>query len=266
MNEADHLFVRDGMRFSPSALTTGPWRADAMHGGPPAALAGWAIGTEVGADEYVARVNVELERPVPLVPLEVLVARRRVSGRVAHVDVTVSVVEESTVVLSARGLVLRVSEVPEPKSKIAEPVEPVPGPEAAARLSAFASGDLTAYHRDAVEHRFTKGEFFELGPTTSWIRLRQPLVAGEETSGLCRVLAAADFGSGISAIFDFNDGIGLINADLSVSLRRRPQGEFIRVAATTHLDPSGTAMATSLLADEAGELGMATQSLLPIAF
>jgi hypothetical protein len=32
------------------------------------------------------------------------------------------------------------------------------------------------------------------------VRLKVPLVAGEETSGLCRLLAAADVGSGISAV------------------------------------------------------------------
>jgi len=41
----------------------------------------------MGDDEFIARLNVELERPVPLVPLTAVVSRRNVSRRVAHVDV-----------------------------------------------------------------------------------------------------------------------------------------------------------------------------------
>ncbi len=60
MTEA--LFIRDGDRFVPTPFTTGPWRADAMHGGPPSALVGHRVLEAIDGDQYVARLNVEIER------------------------------------------------------------------------------------------------------------------------------------------------------------------------------------------------------------
>jgi len=39
-----------------------------------------------------------------------------------------------------------------------------------------------------------------------WIRLRVPVVAGEETSPLARLAAIADFGNGVSWVLSRNDG------------------------------------------------------------
>ena len=63
----DALFERDGTRFVPTELCRGPWSPDAQHGGPPAALmARAAEGFEGGEEMQVARLTVELLRPVPL--------------------------------------------------------------------------------------------------------------------------------------------------------------------------------------------------------
>ncbi|TMB59060.1 MAG: thioesterase family protein, partial [Deltaproteobacteria bacterium] len=68
----DALFERDGARFVPSELCRGPWSPEAQHGGPPAALlARSAERFEGGEEMQVARLTVELLRPVPLVPLTV---------------------------------------------------------------------------------------------------------------------------------------------------------------------------------------------------
>src|SRR5437899_12859568 len=68
----DALFERDGTRFVPTELCRGPWSPDAQHGGPPAALLARAAERFEGGEEMpVARLTVELLRPVPLVPLTV---------------------------------------------------------------------------------------------------------------------------------------------------------------------------------------------------
>ena len=70
MSEA--LFVPEGERFLPTELCRGPWSPDAQHGGPPAALLARALERFGGGDEMqVARLTVELLRPVPLAPLAV---------------------------------------------------------------------------------------------------------------------------------------------------------------------------------------------------
>jgi hypothetical protein len=255
------LFVPDGDLLHPTELTRGPWRADAQHGGPPSALLGRASEAEAArGDGRIARIAVELVRPVPLVPLRPRATTEVVSRRVSQV--VAELVADELVVARSRAVVLHV----EPVGEIDEPAaSDLPGPEAEVRAPSWASGDgATVYHRDAVEHRFVAGSFLNPGPATDWIRLRVPLVAGEETSGLCRVLAAADFGSGISAVFGAASTVGLINADLVVALHREPVGEWVRIDAETRLGPEGIGLCTTTLSDQRGLIGTATQSLMPL--
>ncbi|MEM7287991.1 MAG: acyl-CoA thioesterase domain-containing protein [Actinomycetota bacterium] len=256
------LFERFGDVFRPSPFTTGPWRADAMHGGPPSALIGSQVLTAVGEDEYVARLNVEIERPVPLHDLRVDVVRRDVSRRVAHVDAVLVDAESGDRLSSARALVLRRAPLPEPAWSAVE-VAASPDDAAHVQMASWASGDVpTTYHQHAVEHRPVSPTTWGEGPMSCWVRLRVPLIDGEATPPLSRILAAADFGSGISSIFDVASGVGLINADLSVALRRDPVGEWVRVDAETNLEPDGSALCAAVLFDERGRLGASTQALL----
>ena len=89
-----------------------------------------------------------------------------------------------------------------------------------------------------------------------------PLVEGEETSPLCRVAAAADFGNGVSWVLNRSDGFSFINPDLTVYLHRYPVGEWVCLDAVTHVEPHGVGLAESLLFDEHGPIGRAAQSLL----
>ena len=110
--------------------------------------------------------------------------------------------------------------------------------------------------------RFVRGSFAEPGPATAWIRLRVPLVAGEATSALSRVAAAADFGNGVSWVLTREDGYRFINPDLTIYLHRHPAGEWVALEATTSPDPHGVGLAESRLYDERGPIGRSVQSLL----
>ncbi len=260
------LFISDGDRLVPTPYTGGPWRPDAQHGGPPSAILGRAIESVTEPDERVARVAIELIRPVPLVALRVVAERTGVSRRVAHVDARIEVADQGEhhgrIVATARGLLLATSELPAAGHDVDES-EPLIGVEAVAAAPAWTSGpDTTSYHKDAVEHRPVTGGFGAPGPADQWIRLLGPLVDGESPSPLCRVLAAADFGSGVSAIFDHETGVGLINADLTVAVHRPLVGEWVRLQATTRVGADGIGLCTTILSDEHGPVGTALQSLL----
>ncbi len=262
------LYVRDADRLVPTPLTGGPWRPDAQHGGPPSAILGRAIEALQEPDERVARVAIELIRPIPLVPLRVVAEHRRVSRRVAHVDARIEVADggehDGKTVALARGLLLATSSLPEPSYRVDE-AEPVIGPDAGVTAPAWSSGpDVTSYHKDAVEHRPVSGGFGQPGPADQWIRLLGDVVEGEEPSPLCRVLAAADFGSGISAIFDPDTGVGLINADITVAVHRPLVGEWVRLQSTSRVGPDGTGLCTTILSDEHGPVGSAQQALLAV--
>ena len=121
--------------------------------------------------------------------------------------------------------------------------------------------DDVMFARDGVEHRVVAGRFEDPGPATDWIRLAHPVVAGRQPTPLERVLAAADFGNGISGWFGMDEAL-FVNPDLNVNLHRLPVGEWVCVDATTHIGAEGVGVAESRLWDEHGPIGRATQSLL----
>ena len=58
------------------------------------------------------------------------------------------------------------------------------------------------YHT-GMEVSFVSGGFIEQGPAVAWLRMRFPLIAGEPTTPLARVLIAADSGNGVSSVLDY---------------------------------------------------------------
>ena len=94
------------------------------------------------------------------------------------------------------------------------------------------------------------------GPGRVWMRMRRPLVAGEQPSPLVRVAAVADFANGVSAELPF-DRYLYINADLSIHLWRAPQGEWIGLDARTLLYENGMGTSESVVHDLAGAIGRA---------
>ena len=255
------LFVYDSGYFEPSEFTRGPWRPDAQHGGPPAALLAHLCEPLVDEGEFLAQLTVELVRPVPLTPLRPVVERVRVSGRVFRIEAQLHAGD--TMVARCSALVLRTAELHEPEwAEVDPPAQGVPPIDSVVDPPRWASGDVTSYHRNAVEHRFTTGTFREPGPAVDWVRLRLPVVAGTEASGLERVAAAADFGSGISAVYGETASSGLINANLIVSLHRAHIGEWVSLDAMTYVGPQGTGLGVTRLGDVNGHVGLGTQTLL----
>ncbi len=238
-------------------LTRGPWDPGAQHGGAPAALVGWALErVQPGADMRVARVTLELLRPVPIGELRVETELVRPGRRVQLVAVRLWA--GATLTVQALALRIRRAEgvAPATPAGPAAPA-PLPGPRARATLR---SDSGRSFPDDGCELRFARGDYREPGPAVVWIRLAAPLVGGETPSGLQRVLAAADFGNGASAVLDWSTQL-FINPDLSVHLERDPEGEWICLDAETTIGADGTGLATSTLYDERGRIGRAVQSL-----
>lgn len=135
-----------------------------------------------------------------------------------------------------------------------------PGPEAAEPGSFPDIGYEAGYHT-AMEYRFVKGDFTELGPATVWMRMGLPPLPDEEPTPLQRVLLAADSGNGVSVTLDWSRYL-FINVDLSVHLHRMPAGEWVCLEAVTLPEPNGIGMADTRLFDERGPIGRALQTLL----
>jgi hypothetical protein len=112
----------------------------------------------------------------------------------------------------------------------------------------------------AMEWRFVDGSFFVPGPATAWLRMRMPLVEGEEPTALQRVLTAADSASGISGALDFSRWL-YVNPDLTVYLHRPLAGEWVCLEAVTVPEPSGVGLTSAALYDRRGAIGRSAQSL-----
>lgn len=256
---AEALFVPDGDHLLPTGYARGPWSEHSLHGGPVAALVVRALErVDAPAVVRLARVTVELLRPVPLAPLVVSTEVVRPGVKVSTVDVRVSTADGQLLVM-ARGQRIRVAEVEFPDGSDDSPPDL---PDSASDTSAWPGADRLAFHSHATEHRFVVGRFGGIGPSTDWVRLRVPVVLGEEPTGWQRAAAIADFSNGISAVVPFDGTSLFINPDLTVHLWREPVGEWIGTEAVTRTSGTGIGMAETALWDRGGRVGRGVQSLL----
>lgn len=265
---ADALFtVLDDDHVQPTELSRGPWSPDAQHGGPVAALVARAAEGALASTGSPAvapvRLTLDLERPVPLTPLQVSAEVVRPGRKVQVAEVVVRD-EAGRRLVRATVLALRREDLDLPAQRFApDDVGPPDRRTADPQPMWEPMGDVVAFHKDAVEHRFVGpgGGMLALGPATDWIRLRVPVVAGEEPSPFQRVVAAADFVNGLSGVLPF-DRWTFINPDLTVTLHRLPVGEWVALDAVSRLEPSGVGTAEAELFDERGRLGRCVQTLL----
>jgi hypothetical protein len=254
MNDAFYLPLGDD-RWRATVHTTGPWDARFQHGGPPSALLARAIEQQSPrADMMIARMTVDI---LGAIPVDVLTLRSRVlrPGR------SVELVEAS---LSAGGREVARAQAWRVLRTTREIAlrQPVPtAPSLAAEATQLAADGWVDGYLSAVEWRFAAGEFGQPGPATTWTRLRHPIVADEQPSPLQRVLAVADSGNGISSELDLASW-HFINPELTVHLHREAAGEWICLSAQTAISPDGVGLATSVLSDLDGPIGVGAQSLL----
>jgi hypothetical protein len=255
-------------RFLPTEFSRGPWSPDALHGGPVAALVtGAAEGHEVDRSNpmQVARLTLELLRPVPLEPLTLSLRTTRRGRKVQLIEVGISAgVREvaRALVLRARQLPLDLPPLPADGSTAtggAAPV-PVPGPQDARRQERDQL--WTAFHNSAMDVRYAAGGWLSSGPATVWFRLTCPVVEGWPVTPAMRAAAAADFGNGISMLLPFEQW-SFVNPDLTMYLDRAPVGEWVCLDATTTVRAeTGLGLAQSALFDERGAIGRAMQTLV----
>lgn len=253
------FYERDGDLFRATELTRGPWDPGAQHAGPPAALLGYAMEALPEAEDFqIGRVTVEILRSVPIAPVRVQARVARPGRRVQLLEAELSDAEGEAL-MRARAWRIRTDAVEVPPEAVVGSELPAP-PGEASEGEFFPTGQEHGYH-SAMEVRFLSGGFVEPGPATVWLRMRQPLVAGEEPSPLQRALVVADVGNGVSASLDFRRFL-FINVDLTLQLERLPEGEWICVDAVTRPEPNGVGSSDSILSDQRGRIGRALQTLL----
>ncbi|MBI5495349.1 MAG: thioesterase family protein [Deltaproteobacteria bacterium] len=244
--------------FHPSEATRGPWDDRFQHGGPPSALLARAVEHALSDRPglAVARLTVEMLRPVPLLPLRVEAAVSAGGSRSVRVDAVLRAAADGTELFRARALCLRSVALAVPAVETGVVAPPPPAHSAPFEFPFFRCAE--GYHR-SVEIRMARGTF-GAGPVAAWMRLRGPVVAGEAPTPLQRLVALADSGNGVSVVLDLARWT-FVNPDLTVHLLRMPVGEWICLEATTLPGPGGIGIADTRFHDERGVLGRGVQTL-----
>jgi hypothetical protein len=227
-----------------------------QHGGAPSALVVWAAEAIPTAQPMqIARITVDLMRPVPIAPLTIETEVVR-DGRKIQLC-TVRLLADGVEVVRASVLKVRKLAVVVPADVEAEKPIDVAGPD---RSREEDSGDSNKF-LGGVTLRAAQGGFRAPGPSAIWFRPDRPIVEGAPISPAMRAALAADCSNGVSSVLDFRKWI-FINADLTVTFAREPVGDWILLNGEMTLGPDGGGIAVSRLGDERGYFGRAVQSLV----
>ena len=262
MGEPTSLFVRDGEALRATELGRGPWDPNALHGGPVAALCAWVVERhDPSPAGFVARLTVELLRPVPVARLHVHAATLRPGSRVHWLDVRVTD-DDGRAVAAARALRLQRADderfdVGDAAANVPPPMPKAPDESGGVPLGIVGSLGFWS----ANDFRMASGDWQRPGPGAAWLRLRVPVIDDDAVTPLQRVVAAADFASGVGNPVRLA-GSGTINADLTVHLHRPAIGEWIGLDARACANAHGVGLCETVLHDETGPVGRAAQSLL----
>ncbi|MFH0132749.1 thioesterase family protein [Variovorax sp. VaC1] len=262
---AAFVYTGQGDAWQPSELSRGPWDPRAQHGGAPCGLlAHVAERAAPGPDWLLARLTVELVKPVPVAPL---VTRVQVQSSRATVRVGIDLLAGDVVVARAHALLLHRQPLALPADlpadfPCASPRQLLPLPQDCreqVRIPGLPEG--VSFYRNAVESRVAQGDTSQPGPSAAWFRLAVPLVHGVPNSPAMRAAAAADFGNGLSWVLPA-DRFLFANADMSLNLFRTPEGEWIGLRSATEAHGDGAGLTVSHLYDARGPIGLATQTLV----
>ncbi|MBC6450606.1 thioesterase family protein [Actinokineospora xionganensis] len=241
--------------FESTEHTAGPWSPDSQHFGPPTALLGRALEALPAAQpSMIARITVEILGPLPLATVHVHADVERPGKSVELLAAELSA--EGRVVARARAWRMATSDSGSVRTEDGEPLK---APEEGIPLSrpeGWGGGYL-----DAMQMRALSGSLAEPGPATVWARQRVALVKGEEPTGLQRLLVLADSGNGVSSLLDPRRWY-FINTELTVHLRRQPEGEWIGMDAHTEVGDHGVGTAFTVMHDRRGPLARGAQALL----
>jgi hypothetical protein len=251
------MFVPDGDdAVIATVLTQGPWDPNAQYGGTPAALLTWAVErVPTLVPMRIARLTVDMHRPVPLGRLGVAAEIVREGKRLQVVAATI---RDENGVEVARATALRFRLTGGPDDAATDPeLEPIVVPPwGPLRAQAFRRNGLNGF-ADAMEIR-SGGD---RGGATSWYRATRPVIAGEDPSPTVRLAWASDFTANSGNYLDLTRW-SAINADLTINLGRAPVGEWTGVATRAWYSTDGMGHARADLFDEDGFVGTCTASLL----
>ena len=157
-------------------------------------------------------------------------------------------------VVRARALQVRAADAVVPRTALSPP----PGAPAEGRENDYVAPYRPMFARGRNRDSVRRGRFLRWSAVDGVVSPPRPLVGGEAPSPLQRLAAAGDFGNGISSVLPWAEYV-FINPDLTLYIEREPIGEWVALEAQTLIAPEGIGTSESILYDERGRVGRATQ-------
>jgi hypothetical protein len=238
-------FTRRGALLVPSPVARSPWSDDTVNGHHIAGLCAWGVERDHHDDELqLARLTIDMFRPVPMKPLAIATKVVRAGRRLRVVDV--SILDGDLEV--TRGSVLQLRRGPQPTNAGWAPEAwDMPDPET-----------FPSQPSDRISWEIRLDRPYGNGRGRVWLREQVPFVAGEELQPTVRAALCADFANPLAN--SGPSGLDNINADLSFNLVRDPVGEWIGMEAVGHLGVDGVSSGSAWMYDREGRIGIATVS------
>lgn len=247
-------FTLDGTgAYVPTIYARGAWSESMVNGPAVVAAAARSLESEHGVEGFQpARLTVDLFAPVRTEPLVARTQEVRAGKRIRVADVRLcqggKAVARATLVQLRRG--------GQPPGRIWRSGRVVEPPATAGTATGksgsnvyFGSGDgPDSWGRDMRVHQNNQRKRY-------W---RQPFdtVVGEDSTPFQRAVTLAESTSLMTHWGD--EGIGFINADLTVALARLPRSGDIGIEADEHVSADGVAVGTASLFDRDGIFGTGT--------
>jgi hypothetical protein len=263
MDDENALYLPDGDGFVATLKTQGGWDPNHQHGGPVQALMARAVEQAPSlVPMQVARLTHDLIRPVPIgkrlvVSTEILREGKRI--QLLEVVMRDGDVEHAR----TRALRLREADLSDAAGLGADTsidVAPV-GPEEVGPAYLTGRAGMPGFFDGMELRRFQRPDAPE-GVHGYWVRLKCPLIAGEETTPLQTMSVAGDFANMIGITVETRD-VTFINPDLNVHVLRLPVGEWIAVMGDSRLGlATGIGVSTAQLRDRDGICALASNCQL----
>lgn len=236
----------------------GPWDPELCHAGPVAAAIARQIELAFGPEKRLARLTIELSRPVPMSGFTVTAEIAHDGRRLGTGRAVLTAVGSGKVCATATATLLRPTDIG------AVQAPPIDWPKVAeAGLGDFpikeARHDLPMFGNQ-VDILYPPGHGGTPGPTKLWMRT-PPLLADEVPSSFQRICPLADCGNAISRNGEVTE-FGFLNADLTIHAHRETKAEWILSDSWSYWQGDGIGMSYAELSDENGPIATALQTLV----
>lgn len=255
MSDPDAFYepLGDG-RFIPTRATESPWDTRAQHGGPPAALLAHLIDQTVDDGLRPARLSFDFLGPIPRDKLTVTVDSIRPGRRISLSQAEMTVGDQTVAIARVWHIATG------PRPPLGD--EPTQAPRLPPLQPQRPFFGLEGWgYAEAIEWRFTSGDFDRPGDAAAWTRVRPSLIAGEPLTPLARTLIVAESANGISNRLPLTEWWSIPPA-MTTTLLRLPQTDWVHLQAHTRLSDDGIGLTHGDLHDQQGFLGEVAQPLL----